>query len=122
MTTLFLFLFYLLYNPFLHSYFYFILFFNNYFKMALILKFFKGFVSLFVLFICVYISLFQWVYFTYFFDHDIERNICFYSFRSSHCDIFYKIAILNQCSKQIKYVCESVLFLLKFQAMGLHLY
>ena len=49
------------------------------------------------LFIYVNILLFHWEYFTSFFDHYIEQNIYFYSFRSSYSEIFCKIAILNQC-------------------------
>ena len=54
------------------------------------------------LFIYVNILLFHWVFFTYFVDHYVEQNM-FYSFRSSHWEIFYKITVLNQgYSKPIK--------------------
>ena len=48
----------------------------------------------------------------------ILNKICCYSLRSSLWEIFYKIAVV----KQFKYACESVLFLLKLQAIGLQLY
>ena len=48
------------------------------------------------LFIYLIMLLFHWVYFTSFFDHYIEQNICFYSFRRNHKEIIYKIAVLNQ--------------------------
>ena len=52
----------------------------------------------------------------------IILNIFFYSFRSSRCEIFYKIAVLNQVLNKLKYACETVLFLLKLQAIALQLY
>ena len=57
----------------------------------------KGLVSLFIFIQYVNILLFHWVCFTSFFGYFIEQNICFYSFRSSHWKIFYKIAVLHQC-------------------------
>ena len=53
--------------------------------------------------------LFHWVYFTSFFDHYIEQDSCFYSFRSSHWEIFFKIAATSVVN-QLKYPNESVPF------------
>ena len=68
----------------------------------------KDFVPLFSFIHYVNISLFHWVYFTSFLIIILDR-ICFYLFRSSHYEIFYIIAVLNQ-------------FLLKLQAIGMQLY
>ena len=65
--------------------------------------------------------LINWVYFTAFFDHNIKQNISFYSFGSGQSNL-----LQNSCSKsvlnELKHACESVLFLLKLQAIGLQLY
>ena len=58
------------------------------------------------LLIHVNISLFHWVHFTSFFDLYVEQNICFYSLGSSHWDIVYQIAFLNQCKEQ-RHVIQS---------------
>ena len=40
--------------------------------------------------ICIYSIMFIFCYFT---DHYVEQNVCFYSFRSSHREISYKIGL-----------------------------
>ena len=52
-----------------------------------------------------------------FFDHHIEQNICFCSFRSSYWEIFYKIATKSLLN-ELKCAFESVMILLKLQAIG----
>ena len=97
-TTKFLLLFYLHYNQPLLSYFSFISFFNYYLKMVILIVYLtlKAFASLFAFIHLCFISL---GVFHIFFDHYIEQNvfICFYSLSSSHWEIFYKIAVQNQC-------------------------
>ena len=99
MTAKFLLLFYLCYNQSLLSYFPFNSFLNYYLKMVILIVYLtrKGFASLFAFINFVDIWLFHWMYFTSFFDHYIEQNICFYPLRSSHWEIFYKVTVLNQC-------------------------
>ena len=66
----------------------------------------KALFRYFHLFCFVYLLLFHWVYFTSFFDHCVERNVCFYSFRSSHWEISNKIRLQrykNWTCLQFKY-------------------
>ena len=64
------------------------------------------------LFIYVNILLFYWVYFTSYFDHYIEQNLLLLIKKQPLGDL-----LQNSCSRsglnQLKYACESVLFLLK---------
>ena len=50
----------------------------------------KGLVLLFVFIHFVNILLFYPAHFTFSFGHYIEENICFYSFRINHWEIFYQ--------------------------------
>ena len=71
----------------------------------------------FNLFTYVDISLFNWVYCISFFNHYIEQNMFSFILKQSLEDL-----LQNRCSRSIlnklRYACESLLFLLKFQAIG----
>ena len=69
---------------------------NIYFLISLFLVSFLNFnwkMTFFNRIFKPYLRLFSYFkVFTSFFDHYIKQNICFYSFRSSHWEIFYKLA------------------------------
>ena len=67
-------------------------FFNYYFEMVILVVYLilDSFVLLFVFIHLCY--LFHWVYFTSFFDHYIEQNICFHSFSATESHL------QNSCS------------------------
>ena len=72
------------------------------------------------LFIYVDILLFHWVYFTSSFNHYIEKNMFLFILKQTLGDL-----LQNTCSKsvlsELKYACESALFLLKMQATKIEL-
>ena len=126
MTTYFLFsiLFYF-HNHSLFSYFsFFISSFNYPWKMNILIVYLRliAVVSLyaFILYLSTFL-LFHFVYFKSFFGDYIEQNNCFYSFKSSQCEILYTISILHQW-QIVKYAREKVLFSLNLQALSLHFY
>ena len=75
----------------------------------------KGLVSCLHLFIYVITLLFHWVYFTSFLLCSLYRT----KYVFIHLEAATGSLVLNSCSKsglkQLKYVCESVLFLLSYR-------